>query len=167
MAKPSTSKAQPKKRSDRRGTPKGKGVRAGNGGGGKIGNPPFEATAEQREQVCEWAAAGVTQATMAAKLGISEDTLARHFRKELDDGLAVANAELGSVLYKKAKDGDIRAIEQWFDRRGGPEWKKKTALEHTGANGGPIEYRDLTEEELDARIEARLGEDATAGATKH
>jgi hypothetical protein len=144
------------KKIDKRGCPKGKGTRAGKGGGGRIGQPPFKATDKQRELVLSHAACGTPRHIIADEIGISEDTLTRHFRKELDDGLPRANARLGGVLFKAAEKGDMRALEQWFDRRGGAEWKKKTALEHSGPNGAPIEYRDLSDEELEARIAAKL-----------
>lgn len=161
----SAPKAKPraKKPGDRRGTPKGKatGVGKGRGGGGKIGNPPFEPTEDHRRIVLTGAAFGTPYPIIADEIGICEDTLRKYFRRELDEGLPRANARLGGVLYKKAEAGDQKAIDSWFDRRGGSEWKKKSALEHSGPDGSPIEYSDLSEEELDARIAARLADRAS------
>jgi hypothetical protein len=160
MAKSPKSKAAPKskRRTDKRGTPKGKGTQKG-GRGGRIGNPAFEATIEQRLAVEYLTACGWTQPMIAEKLStgsvnISEDTLKRHFRAELNEGVARATARLGGTLYEGAAAGDAKKLEMWFDRRGGQEWMKKTALEHSGPNGAPIEYRDLSDEEVEARIRA-------------
>lgn len=129
-------KAKPparKKPGEKRGAPKG-----------KFKNPPFVATEEQKRAVMILRATGKTQEMIALKLGISEDTLIKHFPHELSEGLEWANSELGGVLYKKAHGGDTKALEMWFDRRGGPEWRKKTGLEHSGLNGAPIQTRDVT-----------------------
>lgn len=132
--------------SDRRGARKG-----------RSGQEPFVATQKERESVSLWAAYGRTYDWMCSRIkrngqAISEDTLVRHFRKEIDEGVKYANAEIGSVLFDQAKGGNVRAIEQWFDRKGGPEWKRKVAQEHSGPDGGPIRYSDATDEELDRRL---------------
>ena len=120
-------------------------------------------------------AAGHTQATMAGRIGINVDTLRKHFRAELDEGTDFANSALGEVLYRKALSGDIKAIENWYDRRGGSGWRKRTASETSGPDGGPIQVaatarRDMshlsTEEvEAFARLTAKLeqGDAATNG----
>ena len=95
---------------------------------------------------------------MADRIGVNVDTLRKHFRAELDEGTDFANAALGEVLYKKALMGDTKCIENWFDRRGGSEWRKRTASETSGPDGGPIQVaatarRDmslLTTEEIEA-----------------
>jgi hypothetical protein len=123
----------------------------------------IEFTDKQREEVALLAAYGTPYEkickhkifrTRERPDGISEDTLVKYFRPQLDKGLEYANAELGGVLFLEAKKGNVRAIEQWFDRRGGQQWKRKVAQEHSGPDGGPIRYTDLTEEELDAKLEA-------------
>ena len=127
----------------------------------------FVPTDEQREFVTLQAGFGTPQEKIAANKvfrtkdfpdGISLSTLTRHFRLELDEGVELANAELGGVLFAEAKKGNVRALEQWFDRRGGPKWKRRVNQEHTGADGGPIKYQDLSDEEIDAKLKA-LGED--------
>lgn len=162
----------PAKKPDRRGCPKGKGTRQGGSAArgakarGKIGNPPFVATKEQREIVIMGSACGRTHAMIAELLGISDDTLTRHFRKELDEGLEVVNARLGNKLYEGALSGDAKKLEMWFDRRGGPNWRKKTGVEHSGPNGAPIEYHDLSDEELDARIATAMASHAVGAAKR-
>jgi hypothetical protein len=82
---------------DKRGAPRGKGTVQANGG--QIGNPPFEPTAEQRKLVESHAAVGTPHELIAELIinpatnePISSDTLTRHFRKQLDQGLAKMNS---------------------------------------------------------------------------
>ena len=139
------------------------------------GRPSFLATDGQRKMVMILCASGHTQATMAVRIGINADTLRKHFRAELDEGTDFANSALGEVLYRKALTGDVKSMENWFDRRGGAKWRKRTASETSGPDGGPIQIaatarRDmshLSTEEVEAfeRLTARLeeGDAATNG----
>ena len=150
-------------------------VKAKTGSPTRRGRPPFVATDEHRKVVMIGTAAGHTQATMAVRIGINVDTLRKHFRAELDEGTDLANSALGEVLYRKALSGDIKAIENWYDRRGGSGWRKRTASETSGPDGGPIQVaamprRDLshfTTAEVEAfeRLTAKLeqGDAATNG----
>lgn len=136
--KPKAAAAKPKrrpaakKRQDKRGTPKGAGtVRAS---GGKIGNPPFEATAEQRKLVESHAAVGTPHEIIAELLDISADTLVRHFRKELDQGLARMNSRIGGLVAKAALGGCKTRQIFWMKTRAG--WATRHEL--SGPGGGPI-----------------------------
>src|SRR5438270_7720347 len=83
--KPKAKVASPKKRKDKRGTPKGKGtVKRPNGS--RIGNPPFVATDEQRIRVEAMISAGAQHWFVAEDLGIDKRTLERHFAPELSEG---------------------------------------------------------------------------------
>jgi phage terminase small subunit len=84
--------------------------------------------AELQERVAEKAV--ITAADIAAQL--DED---RAFARELKQASAAVSASLG-----KAK-----VLGLIVNRIGGPD-------------GGPIEYRDLSEEEIEARIAARMAE---------
>jgi hypothetical protein len=166
-------------RVDRRGTPPGKATRSGGPGkGGKapkgrIGNPPFKPTKAQRRRVVELVAGsphfrgGAPQWFIARDLSISEDTLQRHFREELDTGTDQALALIGASMMGRALDGDHDAQKYVLARRG--NWKTTTAVEQSGPDGGPIRYtaeparRDLSHlsedelleyERLTAKLEA-------------
>lgn len=130
------------------------------------GRPPFVSTEQQRKLVMALCAVGHTQETMAVRIGVNVDTLRKYFRTELEEGTNYANAALGEVLYRKALGGDVRAIADWYDRRGGSAWRKITGSEHAGPDGAPLQLiatarRDLshfTEDELEAyhRLTAKL-----------
>lgn len=95
--------------------------------------------AELQERVAEKAV--LTAADIARQL--DED---RDFAKERGQAAAAVSATLG-----KAKVlGLIR------DRH-----------EHSGVGGGPIEYRDLSEEEVEARIRAHEADAARDSPTQH
>ena len=49
-------------------------------------------------------------------------------------------AEVYTALLKLAKEGNVIAIKEYLDRT---EGKVVTKLEHTGADGGAIEYNDI------------------------
>lgn len=139
----SKAKAQPPKRKDRRGTPKGKGSAAGRNGG-RIGNPAHKPTPELRKIAETHAAVGTPQWAIAIEMGISEDTLKRHYDKDLKIGLIRMNARVGSSVAKKALDGDADMQKFWLARRGGAAWMNKQAHEHSGPQGRPIETRDMS-----------------------
>lgn len=136
--------ARKKRDDDRRGAPKG-----------TFGNPPFQPTDEQRARVRQLAKAFPhhAQAHIAALLGISEDTLQRHFPTELELGRAEMLANVGAQMISRAIDadavgqdgkpiakGDIDAQKYVLARLGG--WTTK--VEIGGRDGRPIEYVDLS-----------------------
>lgn len=126
------------KKPDRRGTPKGKATSAGLNGRGRIGNPPHEPTRENRRIVETHAAVGTPHWLIAEELNLSEDTLERHYRSELDRGLLKINARIGGRLAKAALDGCKTRQIFWMKTRAG--WKDTSRLEHSGPNGAPIPH---------------------------
>jgi len=80
------------------------------------GRPPMQFSDEQRKLVESMSGYGVPQADIAALVGesgISVDTLRAHFRKELDQGRAKANAKVGQTLFQKATGGDTASLIWW------------------------------------------------------
>lgn len=127
---------------DRRGTPKGNasGVGRGRGGGGKIGNPPFVPTPEQRIEVCAMVACGTEQGIIADILGCSVDTLQRHFRAELERGKARLLGRIGGSMFRDALDPNKPnyhdSRKYVLARVGG--WKATTSVEASGPGGGAL-----------------------------
>lgn len=105
------------------------------GNGGRIGNPPFEPTDAQRAEVRTLAKVA-NQAVIAQVLGVSVDTLARHFREELDQGAAQAVVAVGSILLQKALGGHGPSINFYLATRGKGSYSRRVEL--TGPEGGPM-----------------------------
>jgi hypothetical protein len=149
---------------DRRGTPPGKGtVEAPNGG--RIGNPPFVPTPEQREKVKAIARLFPVHGEhyIARMVGISRDTLRRHFADDMLLGRAEMLAGIASQMIHRAMDadavgpdgrpvakGDIEAQKYILARLGG--WTTKVEFGEKAAMpfGAPApDLSNLTQDELE------------------
>lgn len=145
--------AHPKVREDdARGTPPGAGVVPGKplhpgANPGKIGNPPFVPTVDQRRDVEAWVRAGLTRDDIGIMLDVSGSTVDRHFKRELQLGRAKLKVALGGKLVKMALEGDKTSLIFWL--RTQAKWN--TRVEHVGADGGPIKTFDLSQFPLDEK----------------
>lgn len=93
-------------------------------------------TNETRTLVKSLSAVGIRYVDIAQKLDITDDTLVKHYKKELEDGRIDANAQIGSTLFQQAKDGNTSAAIFWLKTRAG--WKETNGLEVTGQDGAPL-----------------------------
>ena len=82
--------------------------------GGRPAHQPTEAT---RQTVSIHATVGTKQDVIAEILGISVDSLQRHYRAEIDTSREKANASVGEALFKKAMGGDTTAMIFWLKTR--------------------------------------------------
>lgn len=96
------------------------------------GRPPFEPTEEQRKQVQSLAGFGLKHSQIAAVIlnkkgkGISEDTLQKYFRQELDRGTPIAISKVAQSLFQKAignGQGSVAAAIFFLKARAG--WSEK------------------------------------------
>ena len=110
-----------------------------------VGRPPYIKKDDDAKLVEALTIAGVTQTLVAQIVKISEPTLRKNFRKELDTSKARANAIISQALFKKAKDGNVIAQIFWLKTQAG--WKERNALELTGKDGDKLfgEERQLIE----------------------
>lgn len=83
----------------------------------KLGRPPHVPTDATRQTVSLHATVGTRQEVIAEILGISVDSLQRHYRSELDTSREKANASVGGALYKKAISGDTASMIFWLKTR--------------------------------------------------
>ncbi|MDA8259536.1 MAG: hypothetical protein M0Z99_28515 [Betaproteobacteria bacterium] len=95
-----------------------------------MASQPHKPTAETRSSVAALASFGVTSNEIAAHLGISQPTLRRHYRTELDTGAVAANAKVARALFNLATGGNVTAAIFWLKCRA--RWHEKDA-----ANGAP------------------------------
>ena len=91
---------------------------------------PHEPTDESKTMARTLSGLGVPQGDIATLLGVSKPTLHKHYREELDKGMAEANAKVAQSLFKQATGGNITAAIFWLKCRAG--WKEKHEVEHSG-----------------------------------
>lgn len=99
------------------------------------------------EQVRTLAAAGHTQGEIAARVGVSVDTLQRRkkasaaFADALKRGQETAHSTVSNALYQEAVKGNVTAII-WYEktRRGMTD---RIAQEISGPDGGPVMIREV------------------------
>ena len=74
-------------------------------------------TDETRNLVRWHAITGTLRPVICDILGISEDTLRRYYRDELDQGLAECNRQVATTLFRKAIGGDNQCMIFWLKTR--------------------------------------------------
>ena len=100
------------------------------------GRPEYKKTNEDAKNVEALTIAGVPQKLIAEILKISEPTLRKHYRNELDTSKAKANAVISQALFKSAKDGNITAQIFWLKTQAG--WRETNYHELTGKDGDKL-----------------------------
>lgn len=121
--------------------------------GGKrtgAGRSTFKPTDEQRKLVEQLSAFGIRIDEMpvfvmgATGKPISEPTLKKYFKKEIEHGRLKANFKVANALYKNATDGgNVTAQIWWLKAQAG--WRETQSVELTGKDGAPIKTQDVTE----------------------
>jgi hypothetical protein len=104
---------------------------------------PHEPTDASRKLVQLHATIGTQQHVIADILGIDAKTLRKHYREELDQSMAQANAQIGGALFNKAKGGDTAAMIFWMKTRAG--WREKQEIDHTSSDGSMTPTRIVIE----------------------
>jgi len=100
----------------------------------------FVPTPEQRKVVRTMAAFGIPQPDIANVVGISDRTLRKAFREELDRGVIDANLKVAETCFRMATSGTVpSATFFWLKARAG--WREVIRQEHTGGDGGPIQLQ--------------------------
>ena len=90
-------------------------------------------TDESKKLVRSLSAVGIKYVDIASKLEISDDTLVKHYKKDLEDGRTDANASIGQTLFQQATNGNTAAAIFWLKTRA--NWKETNAIEHSGEVG--------------------------------
>lgn len=86
-------------------------------------SPTHKPTDATRAQVSALTSFGNTQEQIAAYLRIDADTLAKHYRYELDNATLIANERVAGVLFSKCiDDRDTTSILFWLKTRG--RWRE-------------------------------------------
>jgi len=83
----------------------------------------FVVNDEKRERVHYLSGLGVPQDDIAKIIGCAPKTLRKHFRDDLNRGVAEANATIAGYLFAAAKTGNIAAIIFWLKTRA--NWRER------------------------------------------
>jgi hypothetical protein len=89
--------------------------------------PPHQPTQVDRDTVSVMVAGGIAQADVARARGISEPTLRRYYRAELDSGATAINTIVLIEHLKRIKAGDFQAIKWWQQSRMG--WSERIVVD--------------------------------------
>jgi hypothetical protein len=95
----------------------------------------LQVTDAMRREVQSLAARGVPQESIAAIVGCDAKTLRKHFRHELDRGMAEANSQVIGALFDNAIRGNIAAQIFWAKTRMG--WREGKETENP-IQGTPV-----------------------------
>ena len=108
----------------------------------KVGRPAYLVTADTRAEVYNLSIVGTRYEDIALVMGMSNDTLKKHYKNELEKGRIEANAAVAGTLYEKAKQGDTSSMIFWLKTRA--QWSEKNTTELTGEGGAPINIKVIT-----------------------
>ena len=100
-------------------------------------------TEQQRKMVQSMVGFGITLEQIGKIIGCERDTLMRHYRDELDTGVARANSLVAQNLFSIATSkgqGSVAAAIFWMKTRA--RWRETDRLELTGPDGRPIEIEE-------------------------
>lgn len=97
-----------------------------------MGRPSHQPTDETRERVKTLAGYGIPHDDIARLIGVSDVTMRKHYRAELDVGHAAASAEVIGALYKNVMRGDTTAAIWWTKVRCG--WRAAENSDQSGGN---------------------------------
>lgn len=101
-----------------------------------MARPAHSPTEKTRAEVLALAGLGTRHSDIAKHINISEPTLGKFYRAELDSGAIKANSAVAKTLYNKAINGDSSACMFWLKCRAG--WRETDRHEITGAGGAPL-----------------------------
>jgi DNA-binding CsgD family transcriptional regulator len=94
------------------------------GKGNRTNHPGHEPTDKTRAEVYALTSFGNTQEEIAKYLGITVDTMAKHYRAEMDSAVIRANAAVARALYNKATaQDDLSAQIFWLKTRA--RWRER------------------------------------------
>jgi hypothetical protein len=119
--------------------------------GGKRRKGPHEhtATEKSRKGVLHAVGLGMNHVNIAKVMGISVNTLEKHYEDELGTGLILLMDDVKTNLYNIARDqnhkGTVQAGIYLLSRLGGESFKDVKRIEMTGADGRPLEISHQTQ----------------------
>ena len=105
---------------------------------------PWTPSRREREVIRTCLAGGFTITQTALAIGQSVKALEHNCPTELLRGAATQNSKVVGKLFQKCMNGDTIALLFWCKTRLG--WQEKSRVEHTGAEGGAIQFENVEAE---------------------
>ena len=128
----------------------------------RMGRPRFKPSESDRNTAQTMAAYGVPEEQIARAIGrrgISAKTLRKHFRNELSNGQAVANAKIAQTLFQMATSGEHPAVTIFCA-------KVRLHMREKAAPVQSVSENRPTEENYDQDIQAVTNELARLAAAR-
>ena len=131
------------------------------------GRPEHRPTPQIRAQVRAFAGFGLPQQQLALLVGMSINTLRKHYAADLEFGEAQATAKVAQSLFNAASKGEAWAVCFWMKARAG--WSEKAPAQ-TVKHEGEVQHQHsgevvMTAEQRSAvlaAVRARAVDDAAA-----
>lgn len=124
----------------------------------------FEPSQEQRRLARAMAGLGLPEEQIALLLEVDPKTLRKHFRDDLDRGMAEANVKIAQSLFNMATTGNnVAAAIFWMKARAG--WREKHDIT---VSTGPL--REIPDDELERMLtvlQDAIAEQTAIGTTPH
>lgn len=120
------------------------------------GNRPHVVTEQYQKLIESYSALKLPQKEIAQLMDMSEDTLTKYYRFELERGKAGAHHNLSSVAHSLALQGDKEMLKFVLSRK--YDWKEQKGLELTGKDGEAIKI-EQSKNSLLASLEDGLEND--------
>lgn len=95
-----------------------------------MARPSHQRTEDLAERISTLVGYGIDHDTIAKLCGISDETMRKYYRDELDTGKAALVEKIAGSLKKSALAGDVQAQKFFLSSRAG--WAEKTQTEHSG-----------------------------------
>jgi hypothetical protein len=95
---------------------------------------------------------GLTHEMIAVIIGVSVDTLTRHYAEDMERGQASAVAQMAGALFRAGMAGSLGA--QTFFLRARAGWGEKTVVAHEGKLGVVLEHSEAADAAAFAAVAA-------------
>jgi len=116
------------------------------------GRPEHKPTLATRQAVQGMAAAGLWQYEICQIMGLSENTLVKHYQHELDTGWAATMALASKTIVDQMVNKTDRAFDAakfFLTKRGRGLWSETKQIELNATNNEPVQMQTMNIDALD------------------
>lgn len=92
-------------------------------------------TDELRQRICDLVMSGAPQHIICEIIEIDDETLKKHYGKELKTAKTIAIERIGKTVYQQALDGDSKAQALYLKTQGASQgWVEKQVVENVSSD---------------------------------